>query len=491
MQAALLSLQHRRAVPLVALIGLAAFVLSFGALTLFANGWPEAVTRVLPNTALDVLLALIVTCVAASVAASLRARQQAREIRQLRTAIDSMAQGMCMFDANERLVVCNTQYHEMYNLAPTDVRPGATLSDVLARRMEKGTFARDPEKYRREFVAEMKKGRTTVHEVAQDNGRLLLVMNHPVPGGGWIGTHEDITERRQAEQRQAAMQEREERRAVVDQAIARFRGSVETLLSGVVEKALEMHAAALDLSDMSGQTSQRAQGAVADSVEASSNVESAEAATTELSSSVNEIGNMVDKTAAVVRVAVEHGRATSQTIDALAQVARKIGDVVKLIRDIAGQTNLLALNATIEAARAGEAGRGFAVVASEVKSLAAQTEKATGEISCQILEVQDATGKAVELIAQMTAQMHEIDSFASAVAASVQQQSAASGDILQNVTGAANGARQIVAVLRDVADATSESQRLVQTVFGASQAVEQAAGDLRGEVERFLATVAA
>ena len=70
-----------------------------------------------------------------------------------------------MFDANERLIVCNTQYYEMYNLTSADVRPGATLADVLAKRVEKGTFSRDPDEYRKEFVAEVRKGRTTVHEV--------------------------------------------------------------------------------------------------------------------------------------------------------------------------------------------------------------------------------------------------------------------------------------------------------------------------------------
>ena len=111
--------------------------------------------------------------------------------------------------------------------------------------------------------------------------------------------------------------------------------------------------------------------------------------------------------------------------------------MVKLIRDIAGQTNLLALNATIEAARAGEAGRGFAVVASEVKSLAVQTAKATEEIASHILAVQDSTAGAVEAIRQIAARMQEINQYTAAVAASVEQQNAATGEISHNVASAA------------------------------------------------------
>src|SRR5580658_9197901 len=90
---------------------------------------------------------------------------------------------------------------------------------------------------------------------------------------------------------------------------------------------------------------------------------------------------------------------TDFTVRSLAAAAERIGAVVKLIEAIASQTSLLALNATIEAARAGAAGRGFAVVASEVKTLAQQTAKATGDISAQIHDIQEAVSKTVEAIA--------------------------------------------------------------------------------------------
>jgi len=224
--------------------------------------------------------------------------------------------------------------------------------------------------------------------------------------------------------------------------------------------------------------------------EASTNVETAASAADELSNSIAEIGQQLNQTAGVVRLAVDEAHGTNQDIDALAQAAQKIGDVVKLIRGIAEQTNLLALNATIEAARAGEVGRGFAVVASEVKSLAVQTAKATEDISSQILEVQNSTGKAVEAIGRIAHRMGEINHYTSAVAASVQQQTAATGEISQNVASAADGAKLIVTVLSEVAGAATETQQSAQTVLTASESVEEAAANLRSEVEGFLTKVA-
>jgi len=192
----------------------------------------------------------------------------------------------------------------------------------------------------------------------------------------------------------------------------------------------------------------------------------------------------------VVRLAVDEAQGANEDIEVLAKTAQNIGAVVKLIRNIAGQTNLLALNATIEAARAGEAGRGFAVVASEVKSLAVQTAKATEDISSQILDVQNSTGKAVEAIGRIAHRMQQIDNHTSAVAHSVQQQSAATGEISQNVVGAAEGTKLIVSVLSEVAGATTETQQSAQSVLTASESVEEVAANMRSEVESFLTKVA-
>jgi methyl-accepting chemotaxis protein len=178
-----------------------------------------------------------------------------------------------------------------------------------------------------------------------------------------------------------------------------------------------------------------------------------------------------------------------------ARVTQRIGDVVKLIQDIAEQTNLLALNATIEAARAGEAGRGFAVVASEVKSLAVQTAKATGEIAREISSVQSSTGDAVAAIRAITERMQDINAYTSKVVGAIGHQEVATGEISQeishNVASAAAGSKDVVAALGDVATGLTQTRSSAETVLTASEEVENATVKLRAEVERFLSTVAA
>jgi methyl-accepting chemotaxis protein len=241
----------------------------------------------------------------------------------------------------------------------------------------------------------------------------------------------------------------------------------------------------------SEQTSQRAGEVVQASNEASTNVENAAFAASQLSGSITEISLQLGHTTEIVFSAVSKAKATNDEFVGLTRAAQKIGDVVKLIQQIAGQTNLLALNATIEAARAGEAGRGFAVVASEVKSLAVQTAKATEEIAGQILEAQGSTSGAVEAVRSIEKSMGEISTYTSAVAASIRQQSAATGEISRNVASAAQETSKVVAALGEVAGAAIATRTSAEIVLTASQAVESAVGNLRGEVESFLRDVAA
>ena len=148
----------------VALAGIASFAMSFGALNFFAAEWAAAVTLAISELGLNVILAMVVAQFVMSLTHVLLTRNLRRENEQMHTAIDSMAQGLCMFDASERLVVCNPQYYKLYELAPDDVRRGTTLTEVLTKRVAKGTFSRDLKEYRKEFLAEVANGRTITHE---------------------------------------------------------------------------------------------------------------------------------------------------------------------------------------------------------------------------------------------------------------------------------------------------------------------------------------
>ncbi len=207
-------------------------------------------------------------------------------------------------------------------------------------------------------------------------------------------------------------------------------------------------------------------------------------------SSIAEVSRQLGHASELVRVAASDSHTTNQEIGRLAEGAQEIGEVVNLIQQIAAQTNLLALNATIEAARAGEAGRGFAVVAGEVKSLAVQTAKATEKIVAQITAVQTSTGVAVAAVQRNGDRLQEIDRFTSAVAVSLQEQNAATGEIFRHVANAAEGAKVVVAVLDQVAGAVSQTRGYADTVLTASQTVATATAKLQENVDDFLHRVA-
>jgi aerotaxis receptor len=174
------------------------------------------------------------------------------------------------------------------------------------------------------------------------------------------------------------------------------------------------------------------------------------AAAEELSASIREIANQVTGASNVTHEAVDESHAAERTISQLRTEVERIGQIASLIADIASQTNLLALNATIEAARAGEAGRGFAVVASEVKKLANQTARATEDISKQIAEIRRATTDTVDAVTRIGGKVGEIDQVSAAIAAAMEEQSAATQEISRAVGQAATAAQSVTEMMEGV-----------------------------------------
>jgi len=410
--------------------------------------------------------------------------------QRLAGALDTLSIGLLIFDADERILVCNKPYQEMYGVPAHVVAPGiGTLTSLLKFRTDNGTFREDPQQYLVNLRKALQTGSATHREPRLVDGRFISVSTHPMAGGGWVAIHENISERKQAEQEHSLSVARDQRRVWIEEAISSFRARAETTLQMVMQSSGAMNSVAQTLLKMSARTSENAQAALDSSHEASAGTDSAASAARELSASITEIDRQLNHTVEAVSAAVTRAAKSDSEIAALGDAAQKIGDVVKLIQHIAGQIKLLALNAAIEAARAGAAGNGFSVVAAEVKSLSVQSAAAAEDIARQIGTVQLSTHNAIDSIRAITKQVQDINVFSSEASASVEQQGRATREISECVVGASGSAKTVLEVLTQVssdATATSDSAR---SVLQASDAVEVAALSLREEIGAFLQKV--
>jgi methyl-accepting chemotaxis protein len=293
------------------------------------------------------------------------------------------------------------------------------------------------------------------------------------------------------EAKQAAKRAEEERRRAMLQMADNFESSVMGVVSLVASAATELNANAQSLA--SGAEQARSQTGIVSAAteQTSANVQTVAASAEEMTSSIGEITRQVGTSASIARSAAERAQGANKTIQELAAEADAIGAVVKLIAEIASQTNLLALNATIEAARAGDAGKGFAVVASEVKSLASQTAKATEDISARINGIQQATGNAVAATMEITRTIGEINQIATAIAAAVEEQDAATREIARNVQQAAVGTQEIANNITGVQETAQMTSHSAGNVLDAAGTLSREAEVLRREVDGFIQRVRA
>jgi len=337
------------------------------------------------------------------------------------------------------------------------------LSDIM-RRIAGGDRA----------VAIPEDGRDEIADMA----RTLLVFR---------GATADIAAARENEAQLALVSEA--RRRKVEAATQDFEKAVSEIIAAVDGASRTMDQSAHAMAEAAGQNRMQALTTAAASEEASANVRNVAAAAEEIAASVEHISAQVRDSAAIAGQAAGEAQLITRAVESLADAVGQIGDISRLIRNIAAQTNLLALNATIEAARAGNAGRGFAVVAQEVKGLAAETEKATEDIKRQISSVEATTSHAVLAMKTIAGTIARLDQIANVVAEAVQQQGAVTQEIAHSACGAAEGTRDVSKSIDAVSQSAIEAGHVANAVLSASGELAERSRMLRGEVERFLIQV--
>ncbi len=299
----------------------------------------------------------------------------------------------------------------------------------------------------------------------------------------------DVAMARRSEAERA--QTSESRRQQIEAATQCFERAVFDIVGALDNASKAMDTSARTMAESASRNQSQAVTTATASEEATSNVQNVAMAAEELAQSIEHIAAQVRGSAATARQAAGETQEITSAVEGLATSVAQISDVSNLIRTIAAQTNLLALNATIEAARAGDAGRGFAVVAQEVKSLAAQTGRATEDITQQILSIEQTTARAVAAMKTISSTIGRLDNIANDVAGAVEQQGMVTQNIAYSAGAAAQGTQGVAANIMQVSQVANETDQVANTVLRAASELSARSGSLRGEVERFLAQVRA
>lgn len=286
------------------------------------------------------------------------------------------------------------------------------------------------------------------------------------------------------------LQRREEERVAARLAIARtFEANVGEVVSALGDALHKVADISVQLKSYAANNQSLAATVAAAAEQATVNVQTVSTAADQLYASVQEITRQVTSSTAMTIEASGEAETTTHTILSLKEASDTIGQVVDLIKDIAGKTNLLALNATIEAARAGEAGKGFAVVASEVKSLALQTTNATGEIGSQVESIQLSTDTTVQAAARITQTINQLNEVSSAIASATEEQAAATMEISRNIQEASQGTQEVASSINKVNETSLQTVKSADDLDHSVQELTAMVQKLRSEADTFVTAV--
>lgn len=291
------------------------------------------------------------------------------------------------------------------------------------------------------------------------------------------------------EEKQNQMQIREERQRKIELLIQNFERIATEAVTSVASSATQLNQTASKLKNVVATAAQKVTLAAEASEVTSTDVNSVASASDEMSASTREISSQVNKATAIAKEASDKANKAGTVAESLSTAATTINDVIGIIKNIAGQINLLALNATIESARAGEAGKGFAVVATEVKNLAGQTSKATEQITEQIESLQSVSTQVLDVLSAIRQSIDDVNHFAASVSAAVDEQSAVTQDMANNMANAAANVQQISNSLAEINDASQVTDMSAKEVLQAAQTMAHKAEVLNREIQQFLSGI--